>query len=324
MKILVTGSTQFIGSHVVEELAKQGLSVIAAYPPRDKFENIDSDFLIEGLDLESFPLDITDRQAVFRALAGVQILFHTECYLSFQKKDRETLYAIHQTGTRNLLEAALAQGVEKVVYTSGPETLMPPPGEEMIREQDGVSLEDLSTDFEKSRYLAEREVQVFKQKGLPVVIVHPTFCLGTRDRSPSPLGAYLLRYLRGKSRFYLDTGINLVDVVDVAKGHLLAAKRGKLGGRYILGNHNAYMLEILQHLEQLTGIPAPKTALPFSFAKLGNSLIGKNRIPNSVLQRLQTPYFFDSTLAKQELGLPQSNVWEAMGEHLIDLKRWFR
>jgi dihydroflavonol-4-reductase len=324
MKILVTGSTQFIGSHLVEELAKQGLSVRASHAPHEKFKQIDSDFLIDGLDLESFPLDITNRQAVFQAMQGIQILFHAETLCSFHKKNKEQLYAIHQTGTRNLLKAALACGVEKVVYTAGPETLMVPPGQEMIREEDGVSFDDLETDFEKSRYLGEREVQSFKQKGLPIVIVHPTFCLGSRDRTPSPFGAFLLRYLRRKTHFYLDTGFNLIDVVDVAKGHLLAAKRGKVGGRYILGNYNAYMLDVLQHLEPMTGIPAPKTAVPISFAKWANLVsFGSLPLPNPILERLKHPLFFDTSLAKKELGLPQSNIWEAMERHLSDLHRWF-
>lgn len=323
MKILVTGSTGFIGSHIVEELAKQGLAIRAAYRPGHNFQRIDSDFLIEGLDLESIPLDLTDRQKIFAALKGCHLLFHADHYFSFEARDKGLLYQINQFGTKNLMEAALAQGVEKVVYTSGMETLRVPPDQEIGRERDGVSLSELATDFEKSRYLAEREVLQAKQKGLPVILVHPTVCLGRRENRTTPFGKYLERFLSRKTHFYLDTGLNLVDVADVAKGHLLAAKRGKIGGRYILGNQNVYMLEILRKLEELTGIRAPKTALPPAFAKLGNAMVRtvfrrRSGIPNALINRLQTPLFFDAGLARQELGLPQSNVWEALRSQILE------
>ncbi len=169
--------------------------------------------------------------------------------------------------------------------------------------------------------IAEREVSRLKQQGLPVIIVHPTVCLGTRDRDPSPFGAYLLRYLKDKVHFYLDTGLNLVDVVDVAKGHLLAAKRGKVGHRYILGNQNVYLLEILRNLQRLSGVKAPATALPFALARAGNTLLRsvfqlKGGLANPVLSRLSRPLFFNPALARAELGMPQGNVWEALKRHL--------
>ncbi len=325
MKILVTGSTGYIGFHIVEELAKQGLALRAAHRPGDRF-HFDSDFLIDGLDLESFSLDLSDRRAVFKALEGCQILFHADYLCSFLGKNKSRLYAINQMGTRNVMEAALAQGVEKVVYTSGMETLMASEGQEQARESDGVSLEDLSTHFEKSRYLAEREAIRYLNQGLPLIIVHPTVGVGPRDREPTPFGRYLLRYLQRKTHYFLDTGFNLVDVVDVAKAHLLAAKRGKTGKRYILGNQNIYMLELLRNLEKMTQIPAPKTALPPFFAKLGNAVMRnilgrKDGIPNALINRLKRPFFFDSSLARQELGMPQSNVWEALRREILDLQK---
>ncbi|HCU23492.1 MAG TPA: NAD-dependent dehydratase [Deltaproteobacteria bacterium] len=328
MKILVTGAAGFIGSHIVEGLAKQGLPLRAAHRPGEVFHSADSDFIIDGLDLEIFPLDIRDRAAVFRALAGVQILFHADYLCSFASRDKALLYAINQQGTQHVMEAALHHGVEKIVYTSGIEVLAPTPKHEAATETDGVALEELKTHFEKSRYLAEREVLRLKAKGLPVILVHPTVCLGSGDREPSPFGNYLRRYLQGKARFYLDTGFNLVDVVDVAKGHLLAAKRGRIGARYILGHRNVYMLELLRNLQAMTGIPAPRTALPMGMAALGNTLLrglgGKrNFLPNPILKRLRRPLFFDSTLAREELGMPQSNVWEALRRYLIDLKKNF-
>jgi len=324
MKILVTGATGFIGSHIVEELTKQGLPLRAAYRPGAGFSERD-DFMIDGLDLESFPLDVTDRNAVFQAVQGCQMLFHTDYFCSFASKDSFLMEAINQAGTKNVMEAALHHGVEKVVYTSGMETLAVPPGQEQAKESDGVSLEDLKSPFERSRFLAEREVTRLKQQGLPVIIVHPTVCVGTRDREPSPFGSYLFRYMRSKIHFYLDTGINLVDVVDVAKGHLLAAKRGQVGARYILGNQNVYLLELIRNLQRLTGVKAPATALPFALAKAGNTLLRsvlqmRGGLPNEILSRLDRPLFFNSALARAELGLPQSNVWEALKRHLA----WFQ
>jgi dihydroflavonol-4-reductase len=326
MKILVTGATGFIGSHIIEELAKQGLGIRAAYRPGDSFQSIDSDFLIDGLDLESFALDVTDRDAVFRALKGCQILFHADYLFSFNSRDKARLYEINQTGTRNVMEAALANNVEKVVYTSGMETLLAPPGREEATEKDGVAMEDLHTDFEKSRLLAEREVLQFRQKGLPVIIVHPTLCVGGRERGQTPFGQYVLRYLQQQAHFYLDTGFNLVDISDVSKAHLLAAKRGSIGGRYILGNKNAYMLEVLQNLQRITGIKPPKTALPFGIAQLGNMFLQKvlrrrTGVSNAVINRLKRPLFFDSSLARQALGMPQSDVWEALRRQVMALSK---
>lgn len=326
MKILVTGAGGFLGSHIVEELTKQGLPLRAGFRPGTTISGDDSEVMIDGLDLESFPLDVTDRNAVFQAVQGCTTLFHADFLCSFSSADRARMQAINQLGTKHVMEAALHHGVEKVVYSSGMETLALAPGEEVIRETDGVALEDLKTDFEKTRFLAEREVSRLKQQGLPVVIVHPTICLGTRDRDPSPFGRYLLRYLRRKTHFYLDTGFNFVDVVDVAKGHLLAAKRGQIGGRYILGNQNVFMLELLRNLQKISGVAAPGTALPLTFAKLGNTLARlvlqkKDGIPNAVIDRLSRPLFFDPGLARRELGLPQSNIWEALKRHVASLKK---
>lgn len=327
MKILVTGAGGLVGSHIVEELAKQGLPLRAAYRPHEVAapEQSDSEFMIDGLETESISLNLNDRNAVFQAVKDCQMVFHAEHICSFDSSDKGLLQAINVDGTRNIMEAALHHGVEKVVYTSGMETLKAAPGQDTIRESDGVSLEELKTDFERSRYLAEREAIRFKQQGLPLIIVHPTISLGTRDRDPTLFGRYLIRYLRSKTHFYLDTGLNLVDVVDVAKGHLLAAKRGQIGGRYILGNQNVYMLELLRNLEAISGVAAPTTALPFGFAQVGNALVQgllrrRDGLPTPLIERLRQPLFFDSSLAKEELGMPQSNVWEALRRHLIDLK----
>jgi len=325
MKILVTGAGGLVGSHIVEELAKQGIPLRAAYRSDQGLPQSENEFMIEGLETEAISLNLNDRTAVFQAVKDCQMVFHAEHLVSFDSSDKGLLQAINVEGTKNIMEAALHHGVEKVVYTSGMETLRPVPGQETIRESDGVTLEELHTDFERSRYLAEREANRFKQQGLPLIIVHPTVCLGTRDREPTLFGNYLTRYLKGQTHFYLDTGLNLVDVVDVAKGHLLAAKRGQVGGRYILGNQNVYMLELLRNLEAISGVAAPTTALPFGFAKLGNALAQgllrrRGGVPTPLIDRLRQPLFFDSSLAKEELGIPQSNVWEALRRQLIDLK----
>ena len=321
MKILVTGATGFIGSHIVEELAKQGIPIRAGFRPGETFQEVDSDFLIDGLDLDSFPLDLNNRKGLRHQLRGVQILFHTEHFFSWKAKDKHLLYQINQIGTRNLMEAALANGVEKVVYTSGIETLGLPQGRELANERDGVAFEDLKTHFEKSRLLAEREVMAYRAKGLPTVIVHPTMPVGIRENQTTPFGQYLHRLLTGKSHVYLDTGVNLVDVHDVAKGHLLAAKRGRVGSRYILGNQNIYLLEVLEKISRITGHPPPKTAIPFGWAQLGNPLARlifpkRSMFPNAIIRRLKRPQFFDNTLAKEELGFPQSNVWEALSHQI--------
>jgi dihydroflavonol-4-reductase len=326
MKILVTGATGFIGSHLIEELAKQGLPIRAAYRPGENFATLDSDYLIDGLDLESFPLDITNRDSVFQAMKGCQILFHTDYLCSFENEDKMLLYHINQTGTKNLMEAALHYGVEKVIYTSGMETLMAPPDREVATERDGVAPEDLKNHFAKSRLAAEREVLQLRSKGIATIILHPTVCLGTRDPGLTPFGHFLLRYLHKQIHFYLDTGLNLVDVKDVAKAHLLAAKRGRAGARYIVGNKNIYFLEILQHLAEITGIAPPKTALPTAMAVLGNFFAKsffrrRDGIPTALIHQLKRPLFFDPGPSRQELGYPQSGIWEALTRHIEWLQR---
>jgi dihydroflavonol-4-reductase len=326
MKILVTGATGFIGSHLVEELARQGLTVRAAYRPEENFASLDSDYLIDGLDLESFPLDITHRESVFKALKGCQILFHTDYLCSFESADKDRLYHFNQTGTRNLMQAAQHCGVEKVIYTSGMETLLAPPDREVATEKDGVAMDDLKTDFAKSRLAAEHEVLQLRAKGFPTIILHPTVCLGTRDPGITPFGNFLSRYLRRQVHFYLDTGLNLIDVKDVAKAHLLAAKRGRVGSRYIVGNKNIYFLEILQNLAQISGIPPPKTALPTGMAVLGNLLAQRvfrrgGGIPTALIQQLKRPLFFEPGPSRQELGYPQSSVWDALARQVEWLQR---
>lgn len=325
MKILVTGATSFIGSHIVEELIKQGLEIHAAYRPEENFGSLHSHFLIDGLDVTSFPLDLSNRAAVNHALKDCQMVFHCDYFQSFENSHKNKLYTINQLGTRHIMEAALEHGVTKVIYTSGMETLRAPKGQNAAKESDGVALEELKSHFEKSRYLAEMEAIHCRRKGLPLIIVHPTVCLGQRD-THSSFARFLRRYLRKKIHFFLDTGLNLVDVMDVAKGHLLAAKRGMPGDRYILGNQNVYMLEILQYLEHLTSIRAPKMGLPFTMARFGNLItkrvLGmKGGISNQEIKILRTPLFYDASLARKKLGFPQSDVWEALRLGLIDLSR---
>lgn len=321
MKILVTGATGFIGSHLVEELAQQGLQVRAAHRPGKDFSSIDSDYFIDGLDIEGFPLDITHREAVFAALKGCQILFHTDFFCSFDPKDKETLWRINHLGTRNLMEAAVQHGVEKVIYTSGMETLRAPRGQEVATERDGVTAEDLHHPFAKSRLAAEHEVLQLRGKGLAAIILHPTVCLGPRDPGTTPFAQFLLRYLQKKIHFYLDTGLNLVDVMDVAKAHLLAAKQGRAGARYILGNRNVYFLEILQHLAQITGIPPPKTALPTPMAVLGNLFVRgilrrRDGVPTALIRQLDRPLFFDPLPSRNELKYPQSDIWGTLAREV--------
>ncbi len=317
MKILVTGAAGFLGSHLVEELSKQGVSLRAAYRPEENFKKIDSPFFIDGIDLESLCVDLSQSQEAKEALKNCQILFHTDSFFSTSPEEKEKLHTINYEATRNLMEAALQQGVEKVIYTSGIETLSPRLKQDLGTERDGVSLEDLETDFEKSRFLAEREVLNANKKGLHVVILHPTICLGSRESGTTPFGLYLRRVLEKKSRFYLDTGLNLIDVQDAAKGHLLAAKRGKNGARYLLANQNVFMLELLQNIQRIAKIPLHQTAVPMGLALMGNFIAReifrrRSGIPNGLLRRLKQPLFFDPTLSREQLGLPQSNVWEAL------------
>lgn len=220
---------------------------------------------LRELEAEAAQGDLRDRDSLARAVAGCGVLYHIAADYRLWAKDPEELYRSNVDGTRNLLEAAKSAGVERVVYTSTVGCIGVPErgvGDESmpVREQDMVGA------YKRSKFLAEKVALEAGSKELPVVVVNPTAPIGDHDWKPTPTGRIVVDYLRRKMPAYVDTGLNVVDVRDVAAGHLLACERGRTGERYILGGENLTLQQIFAKLEVISGLPAPKLKLPYAVA----------------------------------------------------------
>jgi dihydroflavonol-4-reductase len=257
-KVFVTGATGFIGASLVRELLAQGCEVKTLVRPGSDRRNL------SGLDIEVCLGDLTDTRSLETGMAGCDTLFHAAADYRLWTNNPESMYAINVQGTRNVLSTALNLGIGKVVYTSSVGTLGNPgdgtPGNEEIP----VSFEDMVGHYKKSKFLAEREADGFIQRGLPLVIVNPSTPVGRLDIKPTPTGKIIVDFLNRKMPAYLDTGLNIIDVEDCAKGHVLSATKGQVGEKYILGNENLTLRQIFGLLEEISGIKAPKVRLPYT------------------------------------------------------------
>ncbi|MFQ6117736.1 MAG: hopanoid-associated sugar epimerase, partial [Candidatus Bipolaricaulia bacterium] len=256
MKALVTGATGFIGANVVRVLVEKNYKVRALVRPGSDRRNL------EGLDIELAEGDVRDRDSIKRAVEGCGLVFHVAALYSFWVRPRRLIYEVNVEGTRNVLQAALEQRVERVVHTSSVAALGLREDKKPADEETPVDFKKIIGDYKKSKYLAERVALEFS-KELPVVIVNPSFPVGPYDIKPTPTGQVIVDFLNRKMPAYMETGMNVVAVEDVGVGHLLAAERGKVGERYILGGENLTMRELLTLLAEITGLPAPKLRLPY-------------------------------------------------------------
>jgi dihydroflavonol-4-reductase len=253
---LVTGASGFVGWHVARLLAERGFRIRALVRPASR---------IRDLDAETMAGDLRDRESLARAAAGCGLVFHVAADYRLWAADPNELYDSNVQGTRNLLEAARHAGVERVVYTSTVGCIGlggRGEGDESV----AVSLEQMQGAYKRSKFLAEQAALEAAAAGLPVVIVNPTAPVGERDVKPTPTGKIILDFLNGKMPAYIDTGLNLVDVRDAARGHLLACERGVPGERYILGCENVTLAGILERLAAITGRKAPSLRLPYAAA----------------------------------------------------------
>ena len=321
MKVLVTGATGFIGGNLARELWWRGYQVQALVRPGS------NTLTIEDTGIEPVPGDILDAASVRRAIVGCQAVFHCAAAYTFWARDSRVIYRTNVDGTRIVLEEARRCGVEKVVYTSTVSTIGLTPG--------GLGSEDVPVDprhlvghYKKSKYQAEQVALRMAAEGLPVVVVNPTAPVGPWDVKPTPTGKVVLDFLRGKIPAYVDTGMNLVDVADVAAGHILAMEHGVPGQRYLLGNRNLSLKRVFKLLEDLTRRPAPRLRLPFWIAvgagyidqALEGTLLRREPgIPLEGLKVSKTPMYVSCQKAVIELGLPQSPVEDALEKAV----RWF-
>ena len=320
---VVTGGTGFIGSAVVRRLAAGGHRVRAlARPGSDRR-------LLADLPVEIADGDLTDPISLRRILHGCGWLFHVAAFYSLWARDRRQFYDINVEGTRRILRAAADAGATRVVYTSTVGALGIPTNGSAGTEETPASLQDMVGDYKRSKFLAEEVARDFARQGLPVVIVNPSTPVGAGDIKPTPTGQMIVDFLRGRMWAYLETGLNVVDVEDVAAGHLLAAERGTIGKRYILGGKNLTLREIFEVLGRLTGIRPPRVKvsagmiLPLAWVSewVADHLTGRPPlIAVDAVRMARKTMFFDGGKAIRELGLPQSPIEDALARAV----RWFR
>jgi dihydroflavonol-4-reductase len=323
MKTLVTGGTGFVGANVVRLLLQRGIEVRALVRPRSDTRNLDS------LDVELVAGDLRDRVSLEAALEGCDAVYHVAAMYALWTSDPRQIYDSNVTGTVNLLEAAGMAGVRRIVYTSSVATIGLPKDGTPGTEEVALQPEELVSDYKRSKYLAEQEVLKYAQRGLPVVIVNPSFPVGAWDVKPTPSGQIIVNFLRGKIPAYVNTGLNVVDVEDVALGHLLAAEKGRIGERYILGHANLTLPAMFQLLQQVSGVRAPSIRIPYGLAYL--SACVSEFVANTVthtppfvtlagVKLSRKRMFFDASKAMRELGFPQTSAIEALRKAV----EWFR
>ncbi|MEL7420100.1 MAG: hopanoid-associated sugar epimerase [Cyanobacteria bacterium J06555_3] len=319
MKCFVTGGTGFVGANLVRLLLQRGYEVKVLVRRGSNIENLQS------LDLEIVTGDLNS-QDLATLMSGCEVLFHVAAQYSLWQSDRDSLYRSNVLGTRNILACAREAGIKRAVYTSSVAAIGV--------KQNGVAdetyqspVEQLIGDYKKSKYYAEQEAVKAIAQGQDIVIVNPSTPIGAYDLKPTPTGEIILRFLQRKMPFYVDTGLNLIDVKDVAWGHILALEQGQTGDRYILGNQNLSFKQLLSKLEQITGLPAPKSTIPYwipySVAWLEENILAKaGRKPTVAIDGVRMSrqkMFYDASKAVSELSLPQSDIDLALTEAV----KWF-
>jgi len=314
---LVTGASGFLGWHVARLLVERGHAVRALVRPGSR---------VDSLELETVTGDLRDPDSLARAVAGCGLVFHVAADYRLWAKDPGELYRSNVEGTRNLLQAAERAGAERVVYTSTVGCIGVPKGG-IGDEEAPVSLEDMAGPYKRSKFLAEQVAREFAQRGLPVVIVNPTAPIGDHDVKPTPTGKIVVDFLRGDMPAFIDTGLNVVDVRDVAEGHLLACERGRVGERYILGAENMTLAQILQELACLTGRKAPTVRLPYAVAYCAGAcstawagLTGRPpRVPLDAVRMARKRMWVTHEKARRQLGFNPGPASQALARAV----EWF-
>jgi dihydroflavonol-4-reductase len=324
MKTLITGASGFVGSAVLRQLIQTGHTVIALLRQNSDRSNL------EGLPVEIVSGDLTEPDSLAPALAGCDNLFHVAADYRLWVTRPDEMYETNVTGTLNLMLAAAQTGVKRIVYTSSVATLGLTSDGSPADETTPVTLADMISHYKRSKFLAEAEVKrLAEEQDLPVVIVNPSTPIGPRDIKPTPTGRMIVDATSGRMPAYVDTGLNLVHVDDVAVGHLLAFERGTTGRQYILGGQNLTLKEILTQIATITGQKPPRLRLPHNlilpFAYLTEGwarLMGGSepRMTVDGVRLAKKHMFFSAERAKRELGFRPRSVDEA----LHDAVDWFQ
>jgi dihydroflavonol-4-reductase len=322
MKALVTGATGFVGGAVARALVRTGIDVRVLARSDADLQNL------EGLPVERVAGDLRDPASLRKALAECRHLYHVAAHYALWAKDPSIFYDVNVAGTKNLLEAAREIGTERIVYCSTIGAIGLPPDGGPGTEETPVSLSQMAGHYKRSKYLAEQEVVRLAKEGLPVVIVNPSAPVGEGDVKPTPTGQMILDFMKGRMPAYIETGMNIVDVDDVAEGHLLAMQKGRIGERYILGCKNLLLREVFEILSTLTGVKVPSlklprmAVLPLAYVNhwLANLTGEPPRIPLEGVKMAKYKMHYDCSKAIRELGIPQTPPEVALGKAV----RWFK
>lgn len=321
MDALVTGGTGFVGANLVRELLADGRTVrVLARKGGDRTA-------LEGCAVEIAEGDLLEPGSLKAAVAGAKRVYHVAADYRLWARDARELYRANVDGTRHILSAAAEAGAERIVYTSTVGALGIPKDGSPGDETSPVGLEDMVGPYKASKFLAERVAEEWAGRGAPIVIVNPSAPLGPWDVKPTPTGQMVVDFLRGKMLGSIDTGLNIVHVRDVARGHILAADRGRVGQKYVLGHQDLALIEIFRALAGLTGLPPPRLRVPYGVAWLAALCMegaarvtgGTPQVPLNAVRMGRKRMYFSAAKAVRELGLPQTPVEDA----LRDAVTWF-
>jgi len=338
MLAFVTGATGFLGSHVARVLAKQGAELRLLVRPTSDLRNLNDDDLKNADRVEG---DLRDAASISKALSGCDVAFHVAADYRLWVRDPDEMYRSNVEGTRSLLEAARKQGVRRVVYTSSVATMgfasnhawtsegARPHTSTVADEESPVSPADMIGHYKRSKFMAEEVAVEASRSGVNVVIVNPTTPVGERDIKPTPTGRIVLDFLKRKFPAYVETGLNLVDATECARGHVQALEKGRSGERYILGGENLTLKQILDRLAAITGLKSPTLKLPYVFAfaagvvdeTVTGWLLGREpRATIDAVRMGRKMMFVSSAKAERELGWRMVPVDGAL-RRSVD---WFR
>jgi len=310
MKAFVTGATGFLGSHIARALADQGASLRLLVRPTSDLRNI------AGIGGDQVYGDLRDSDSIEKALSGCEVVFHVAADYRLWVRVPDEMYRSNVEGTRSLLEAARKQKIRRVVYTSSVATMGFGTGHSSgngaaADETSPVSLADMIGHYKRSKFLAEQVAVDAAKSGIDVVIVNPTTPIGERDIKPTPTGRIVVDFLKRKFPAYVETGLNLVDATECARGHVQALEKGRAGERYILGGENLTLKQILDRLAAITNLPSPTVKLPYVFALaagvVDEMVTGRilGREPRATIDAVRMGrkmMFVSSAKAERELG----------------------
>jgi dihydroflavonol-4-reductase len=323
MKAFVTGATGFLGSHLAQVLSEQGAELRLLVRPTSDLRNI------EGLAAERVIGDLREPEKLDKAVAGCEVIFHVAADYRLWVPDPEEMYRSNVEGTRAILNAAEKNRVKRVVYTSSVATMGFSSNGQAADENSPVSLDSMIGPYKRSKFMAEQLAIQAGRSQLDVVVVNPSTPVGERDIKPTPTGRIIVDFLKRKFPAYLDTGLNLLDVKECALGHLAAFEKGRSGERYILGGENLTLKQILDKLEQITGLPSPPMRVPHWVALAAGAvdelvtgrILGREpRATIDAVRMARKKMFVSTAKAEGELGWKPVSVDPALARAV----GWFR